>query len=140
MGCLGDQWDRAGLVIIPVVSPVFPSAVKGAGVVDPRWPDFRHYLASQLVTKVVELRTVRELMGHKMLAMKLRYSHLSPAHQLEAVQRLNQQTASPTATSREAEKKAIVANGEVLDISEDLQRARKESNPRPAGSKPDQEE
>ena len=37
----------------------------------------------------VDLRTVQELMGHKTLAMTLRYSHLSPGHQLDAVQRLN---------------------------------------------------
>ena len=39
--------------------------------------------------KGVDLRTVQELLGHKTLAMTLRYAHLSPAHQLEAVQRLN---------------------------------------------------
>jgi site-specific recombinase XerD len=37
----------------------------------------------------VDLRTVQELMGHKTIAMTLRYAHLSPAHRLDAVQRLN---------------------------------------------------
>jgi len=41
---------------------------------------------------------VQELMGHKTIAMTLRYAHLSPTHQREAVQRLNQE---PTATSPE---------------------------------------
>ncbi len=47
----------------------------------------------------VDLRTVQELMGHKTITMMLRYSHLSPAHQLEVVQRLNRK---PTATATAA--------------------------------------
>jgi uncharacterized protein (DUF305 family) len=38
--------------------------------------------------KRVDLRTVQELMGHKTIAMTLKYAHLSPEHQMEAVQRL----------------------------------------------------
>ncbi len=40
----------------------------------------------------VDLRTVQELMGHKSIAMTVRYSHLAPTHQLAAVERL---TAKP---------------------------------------------
>jgi site-specific recombinase XerD len=39
--------------------------------------------------KGVDLKTVQELMGHKTIAMTLRYAHLSPAHQLAAVRRLD---------------------------------------------------
>jgi hypothetical protein len=36
----------------------------------------------------VDIRTVQELMGHKTIWVTLRYAHLAPVHQLEAVQRL----------------------------------------------------
>jgi hypothetical protein len=38
--------------------------------------------------KGVDIFTVQKLMGHKMIQMTERYSHLAPQHQLEAVQRL----------------------------------------------------
>jgi hypothetical protein len=47
----------------------------------------------------VDLRTVQELMGHKTIAMTVRYSHLAPAHRREAVERLVRaasQTSKPT--------------------------------------------
>jgi len=49
----------------------------------------------------VDIRTVQELMGHHSIAMTLRYSHLSPAHQLDAVQKLNAATGTTTGTSAE---------------------------------------
>jgi hypothetical protein len=56
-------------------------------------------------------------MGHKTLAMALRYSHLSPAHQLDAVQRLNREpTATTTATEPSADKTAVAGGGEVVDL------------------------
>jgi site-specific recombinase XerD len=36
----------------------------------------------------VDLMTIRELMGHKAMAMTLRYSHLSPGHRRTAIERL----------------------------------------------------
>jgi mannose/fructose-specific phosphotransferase system component IIA len=35
-----------------------------------------------------DLTTVKELMGHKTMAMTLRYSHLSPGHRRTAIERL----------------------------------------------------
>jgi hypothetical protein len=36
----------------------------------------------------VDIRTVQELIGHKTIAMTLRYSHLSPDHKRKAFQAL----------------------------------------------------
>lgn len=54
------------------------------------------------------LRTVQELMGHKQISMTVRYSHLTPQHQLAAVERLAAaspvpQIANSTATTTATE-------------------------------------
>jgi hypothetical protein len=36
----------------------------------------------------VDIRTVQELLGHKTIAMTLRYSHLSPDHKRKAMEAL----------------------------------------------------
>ena len=69
---------------------VFIPAVKKAEIENFRWHDLRHTFASRLVMKGNDLRTVQELMGHKEIKMTLRYSHLSPAHKMRAVQTLIQ--------------------------------------------------
>ena len=50
--------------------------------------DLRHTFASRLVMAGVDIRSVQELMGHKTIQVTMRYAHLTPRHQLEAVQRL----------------------------------------------------
>jgi integrase len=48
----------------------------------------RHTFASCLVMAGVDLRTVQELMGHKSIAMTMRYAHLSPDHKRAAIEAL----------------------------------------------------
>ena len=63
-------------------------ALKHAEIRDLRPHDLRHTFASRLVMAGVDLLTVKELLGHKTLAMTLRYSYLSPTHQRQVVERL----------------------------------------------------
>ena len=88
---------------------VFEPALKAAKIAGLRWHDLRHTFASRLVMAGVDLRTVQELMGHKTIAMTLRYAHLSPAHQLEAVQRLNAKPGATTTATEPTEPRAAVA-------------------------------
>jgi hypothetical protein len=46
----------------------------------------------------VDIRTVQELLGHKIIGMTVRYSHLAPRHILAALGRLDAPTEQPTDT------------------------------------------
>jgi len=58
----------------------FMAACRRAGLEDFHFHDLRHTYASWKVQDGVDLRTVAELLGHKTLAMVMRYAHLSPEH------------------------------------------------------------
>lgn len=72
------------------VNKSFSSACRRSGITDFHFHDLRHTFASQLVMAGIDLTTVRELMGHKTMAMTLRYSHLAPQHMASAVNILDQ--------------------------------------------------
>ncbi|MGH9473382.1 MAG: tyrosine-type recombinase/integrase [Terriglobales bacterium] len=76
----------------------FEPAVAKAGIAGFPWHCLRHTFASRLVMAGVDLRTVRELLGHRTIQMTVRYAHLAPQHTLEAVERLGRFAAVPTGT------------------------------------------
>jgi integrase len=65
-----------------------PAALRTAQIDNFRFHDLRHTFASRLAMESVDPMTIRELMGHKTMAMTLRYSHLSPGHRRTAIERL----------------------------------------------------
>jgi integrase len=85
----GRDWERW-----------FEECVSEAKILNFRWHDLRHTFASRLAMAGVPLRTLAELLGHKTLAMVMRYAHLAPAHLREAVERI---TGASTDTSTDTE-------------------------------------
>jgi|HubBroStandDraft_6_1064221.scaffolds.fasta_scaffold11923_5 site-specific recombinase XerD len=78
----------------------FEPVIRKAKIWGFSWHCLRHTFASRLVMAGVDLRTVQELMGHKSIAMTVRYSHLTPKHTLAAVERLaGDVSATPTDTT-----------------------------------------
>ncbi len=64
----------------------YPTAVEQAGFGEEVvFHTLRHTFASHLVMAGVDIATVSRLMGHKSLAMTMRYSHLAPNHLSNAV-------------------------------------------------------
>ena len=64
-------------------------ALKAAGIEDFHFHDLRHSCASYLAMNGASLTEIAEVLGHKTLAMVKRYSHLSDAHVLGVVERMN---------------------------------------------------
>ena len=88
----------------------FEPAVKAAGLQNFTWHCLRHTFASRLVMAGVDIRTVQELLGHKTIAMTVRYSHLAPKHTLAAVERLDTPTDQPTDTTTDTKGLEAVTN------------------------------
>jgi integrase len=76
----------------------FEPVLKDGTVTNFSWHCLRHTFASRLVMTGVDIRRVQELLGHKTIAMTVRYSHLAPQHTLAAVERLDASTEIPTGT------------------------------------------
>lgn len=116
----------------------FLPALAKAKIEGLRWHDLRHTFASRLVMAGVDLRTVQELLGHKTMEMTLRYSHLSPEDQLDAIKRLDSRgTGTTTAPRSQPLHARRQASAEVSGSTREVWCGRRDSNPRPTGSKPD---
>lgn len=76
---LGKPWHPVGC------TQVFKYTCKRAGIEILSPHVMRHTFASRLVMAGVDLRTVQELLGHKSIAMTIRYAHLSPDHKRAAI-------------------------------------------------------
>jgi integrase len=70
------------------VRPWFDSAIESAKIDAYTWHCNRHTFASRLVMAGVDIRTVAYLMGHSTIQMTMRYAHLAPEHNRDAVNRL----------------------------------------------------
>ena len=81
--------ERKGELVFPVTVGVlkkdYGEALKKARIEDFTFHDLRHTFASNLAMAGIELNDIRDLLGHKSIAMTLRYAHLSPAHKSKAV-------------------------------------------------------
>ncbi len=99
---------------------VFVPALQTAKIEGVTWHTLRHTFASRLVMAGVDLTTIKELMGHKDIATTMRYAHLSPGHQLDAVQRLNRKpTDTTTSTSDQGNQVAVSARAEVVELAQE---------------------
>lgn len=95
--CLSNYLNKDNVCVMthkdgsPVKSNkgAFYSALKKSGIDHYRIYDLRHTFASNLVMAGVDIVTVKELMGHKDISMTMRYSHPTPEHKKQAVERLN---------------------------------------------------
>jgi site-specific recombinase XerD len=66
----------------------FEKAIRKAGVDGFHWHDLRHTFASRLTMAGVGLRAVQDALGHKSVAMTVRYSHLAPDFLQDVVDKL----------------------------------------------------
>ena len=66
----------------------FEKAIRKAGIGDFHWHDLRHTFASRLTMAGVGLRATQDALGHKSIAMTVRYSHLAPDFLLNVVEKL----------------------------------------------------
>lgn len=66
----------------------FEKALTDAEIAGFHWHDLRHTFASRLAMAGVGIRAIQDALGHKSIAMTVRYSHLAPDFLLNVVEKL----------------------------------------------------
>jgi hypothetical protein len=66
---------------------VFEPTLRKAGIQGAVFHCLRHTAASRRVMAGVDLASIKELLGHANVVTTMRYSHLTPSHMKEAVNR-----------------------------------------------------
>jgi len=85
------EGEHAGEAIKDVKNS-FRTALKEAKIENFRFHDLRHCCASWLMMNGADLNDVRQILGHKSIAMTLRYAHLSPRYLADKVKLLEKTT------------------------------------------------
>ncbi len=95
----GTRWKESGLVFTSTIgtsldprnaSRLFQEALQRAGLPHIRSHDLRHTCASLLLARGVHPRVVMETLGHSQISLTMdTYSHVIPALQKEAADRMN---------------------------------------------------
>ena len=67
----------------------FRTALRRAGISDLHFHDLRHTFASQWMMNGGDLYLLKDILGHKSIAMTQRYAHLSPAYKRAMVERMD---------------------------------------------------
>jgi len=88
------------------IRTTFQTACRTAGLKDVTPHVLRHTFASRLAMAGVDPRTIQELGGWSSLEMVERYTHLSPTHKADAVERIAQNF--PTVFTTPAESRMMV--------------------------------
>ncbi len=73
----------------------FDRACRLAGIHGFRFHDLRHCAASFIAMSGVGLMAIKQILGHKTIAMTVRYSHLSPGHLRNAIAALDRAMTAP---------------------------------------------
>jgi integrase len=90
------------------------NAVGRSNLADFHFHDLRHTFASWAVQRGASLQEVKDLLGHRSLAMTLRYGHLAPEHLRTAVARLDAALPVPAKLSAQGSAQEGVTEGALL--------------------------
>jgi len=79
---------------------VWRTALKKAGIEGFRFHDLRHTAGSHLAMAGVDLTTIKEVLGHKVLTTTMRYAHVAEDHKRDALNALSGKLQSRPVPSR----------------------------------------